>query len=170
MSIAASTRKAYAVDVKASSTEFRKAATDPDVQSALEKITQWIPSEAVATYITLVGLLALADSTGRWILFAVGLLLVVFFVSINAALVNKEGREKWKAEKHQGNPPKLARKRFVALLIVAVVSFTVWAAALPDTPFLSIFDQATRVGAVLVVVVAGAMPKVAKLLEIKVSS
>ena len=167
MSIAASARKAYAVEAATKKSEFRKAATDPDVQSALEKLTQWIPSEAVTTYITLVGLLALSDSTGRWILFGVGVLVVVAFVAINTALVNKEGKEKWKEEERDGPAPKLGRKRFVTLLVVAVVCFTIWALAIPATPFLSLTDQATRIGGGLVILTAAFMPKLSKLLGLQ---
>lgn len=170
MSIAASARNAYAVDAEARATEFRQAASNPEVQSALEKITQWIPSEAVALYITLVGLLALSGSTDRWILFGFGVLSVIVFVCLNTALINKEGADKWKADNNQGPPPKMARKRFIGLLGVSTFSFAVWALALPDTPFLSVTDKATQIGGVLVIATAALMPKIAGLLDLKVKS
>jgi hypothetical protein len=168
MSLAASTRRAYAVDAQARSSEFRKASTETDVETALEKITQWIPSEVVAAYVALLGIFAPDDSTLRWVLFAVGVVLVIVFVGLNAALVNKRGREKWESEKRPGPAPKLATKRLLTLMGVGIVAFVVWAFALPDSPFLSVTEQATRIGGALVVIVSLVMPLVAELLDLKI--
>jgi len=169
MSIAAATRKAYAVDAEAKSPQFRKASTEAGVETGLEKITQWIPSEVVTSYVALLGLFAPDDATLRWTLFGVGVLLVLVFVVVNAALVNKKGTEKWKEDGKPGEPPKLARKRVFGLIAVGLVAYVVWACALPDTPFLDLTDQATRIGGGLVIVISLLMPKVTDLLDLKVS-
>jgi hypothetical protein len=168
MSLAASARKAYGVDAQARSSEFRKASTETDVETALEKITQWIPSEAVAAYVALLGIFAPDDSTVRWVLFAIGIALVIAFVFLNAALVNKQGAKQWAAEKRKGPAPKLATRRVFMLIGIGLVAFVVWAFALPESPFLSVTDEATRIGGALVVVVSLIMPKVADLLDLKV--
>lgn len=167
MSISASARQAFAVDAEAKSPEFRQAAATPAVESALEAITQWIPTEVVAIYVALLGIVAPSSSSGKWIIFAIGAVSVLVFVLLNAALVNKRGADAWTKEQKPGTAPKVAGKRLFLLVVLAAVAYLVWTFALPDTPFLDLTDQATRIGGALVVVVSLAMPKVAEVLDLK---
>ncbi len=167
LSISASARQAFAVDAEAKSPEFRQAAATPAVESALEAITQWIPTEVVAIYVALLGIFAPRSSSGKWIIFAVGAVSVLVFVLLNAALVNKRGAEAWTREQKPGAPPKLAGTRLFLLILLAAVAYLVWTFALPDTPFLALTDEATRIGGALVVIVSLAMPKVAEILNLK---
>jgi hypothetical protein len=167
MSIAASTRKAFAVDAETKSAAFRQAATQPTVESGLEKLTQWIPSEVITIYIALLGIFAPDKAAGKWIVFAIGAGAVPAFVLLNAALVNKRGAAQWAEEHHAGSPPRLAHKRIAWLTLLAGVSYLVWTFALPATPFLDLTHQATRIGGALVVVVSVVMPKVAEFLDLQ---
>jgi hypothetical protein len=167
MSIAAATRKAFAVDAQAKSPEFRQAATPTTVESALEQITQWIPTEVVTIYVAILGIFAPSKASGKWIIFAIGAISVPVFVVLNASIVNKRGAAEWRKENRPGDPPKIAGKRLRLLVVVAAVAYLVWAWALPATPFLDLTDQATRVGGALVVVVALLMPKIAELFDLK---
>jgi hypothetical protein len=169
MSLAASTRTAFAVEAEAKDPTFRRASTESAVASGIEKVTTWIPSEVVTIYVALLGIFDPGKDSTRWILFAIGAFCVPVFVALNTALVNKHGKEEWeKKDKHAGSPPKLALKRIVLLVVFGIVAFVVWALALPSTPFLSLGQDATRVGGGLVVVVSLVMPMVAELLDLKV--
>lgn len=170
MSVAASTRQAYAVDAEAKSPEFQQASATPAVESALESITQWIPTEVVAIYVALLGIFAPDESSVKWAIFGVGAVSVLGFVLLNAALVNKKGAEAWAREDRPGTAPKLAGRRLALLFVVAMVAYVVWAFALPDTPFLDLTDEATRIGGALVIIVSLAMPKISELLDLKVPS
>ena len=167
MSIAAATRQAYVVEADSQDTSFRAAAAQPDVESSLERIAQWIPTEAVGIYIALLGLITPDDADARWILFGIGVLLVVLFLVLNTALVNKRGAEEWKKQGKTGTPPKLAGKRLRALLLLTLTAFVAWACALPATPFLDWWSDATVLGGAAVIVLAPFYPKVAELLDIK---
>jgi hypothetical protein len=170
VSIAAATRQAYAVEANAKSTTFREAAGEPSVESGLEAITAWIPSEAVGSYVALLGLFRPAHATARWILFGVGAALVVMFLLINAILVNKQGATEWNKQKMQGTPPKLSGKKLAAVLGISLVAYVAWAGALPGTPFLDWWTDATVLGGAAVIVLAFLLPKLAKILNVKMPS
>lgn len=167
MSIAAAVRQAYTVEAEAKSTEFRKASAQPDVESALEEVTQWIPSEAVGLYVAFLGLFSPDSTDGRWILFGVGVVLVVFFVIVNSALVNTRGAREWRRQGKQGDPPKLSPRRVLLVMAFSMVAFVAWAAALPASPFLDWWSDATIVGGAAVLLLAAGLPKLAELADLK---
>lgn len=168
MSIAAATRNVLAFEAEAKNTEFRKAAAQPPaVQGALEQITQWIPTEVVTLYVAGLGFLALSGSTGKWIVFGAGAVLVPIAVILNAALVNRRAKLAWQDAGESGDAPKIGLKKKLLLILVALVAFAFWACALPSTPFLTVWDQATRLGAFLVLVYSAFMPTIAELLDLK---
>ncbi len=109
MSMAAATRLAYTVEAEEKSTDFKEASAQPDVDSALERIVQWIPSEVVGSYVALLGLFGPNGADARWVLFLIGVALVVVFLLVNSALVNKRGAEEWRQITrraiHQSFPP-----------------------------------------------------------------
>jgi len=168
MSLAAAARKAYAVDAEEKSVEFRKASTQSPVESGIEKITAWIPSEVVAIYVALVGIFAPGSETTKWVIFGIGAVCVPTFVGLNAALVNKQGKDEWSRQNKEGSPPRIARKRIGLLIAFGLVAFVVWAFALPATPFLTITDSATKIGGALVIVMSLLMPLLAKLADLEV--
>lgn len=170
MSIAAATLQAYAAVAETKESAFREAASPPTSESALESVVKWIPSEAIGSYIALVGLVAPQNAGGRWALFVIGAALVCVFLLLNAALVNKKGAAEWKARKKPGDPPKLSGGRLVAVLVLSLVSFVAWACALPDTPFLDLRADATRWGSGAAIVLSLLLPKVAELLDLKLPS
>ena len=170
MSIAAATRQAYAVVAEAKSTAFREAATQPTSESVLQSVVKWIPSEALGSYIALVGVVAPETAGGRWALFVIGSALVCVFLLLNVALANKQGAAEWRAQRKPGDPPKLAGWRLFGVLAVSLVSFVAWACALPDTPFLTLTSDATQWGGGVAAVWSLLLPKVAELLDLKLPS
>ncbi|MFY0572625.1 hypothetical protein ACN28E_53585 [Archangium lansingense] len=131
---------------------------------------KWIPSEALGSYIALVGVVAPETDGGRWALFVIGAALVSVFLLLNVALANKQGAAEWRAQKKQGDPPKLAGWRLFGVLVVSLASFVAWACALPDTPFLTLNSDATQWGGGVAVVWSLLLPKVAELLDLKLPS
>jgi hypothetical protein len=166
VSTASAMRRAFAVQVDRVSPAFREAAAPPDVESSLERLTTWVPTEVVGIYISLVGLFLPASDAGRWALFLIGVVLVPAFVGVNSALVNKRGAAKWRADQRPGDPPRVSLRQVGLCVAVALVAYIAWSMALPNTPFLAWFDDAPRLGGGLVVVLALILPKVAELLDI----
>lgn len=162
MSIATSTVRAYAVAADGQSPAFRQASASTDVDSALERITSWIPTEVVGIYVSLVGLVVPSSDRSRWALFVLGALLVPVFVLLNGKIVNDRGAAAWSKAGTAGDPPKITGKQLLACTGLALVAFIAWSMALPSTPFLELFDNATRVGAGAVIVLALILPKVAE--------
>ena len=62
--------------------------------------------------------------------------------------------------------PTVTLKKLSLLLVFAAVAFTAWAAAMPDTPFLSILAKAQPVGGICVIVLALVMYKVASIFDL----
>jgi len=164
MSIAAATRQAYRRELDTTTPATVEAAKNPDVQSAIERVTEWIPTETVGLYIALLGLLSPDGSTGRWVLFCAGIAMTIGFLLLNSELIHKRAVDKWEEAKNgEPKPPRIAPWRQGVLLGVCLVSFAAWACALPATPFLSLWSDATTVGGIAVLVLAATIPKVAEL-------
>ncbi len=159
-------RRAFAVQAEQRTPAFREEAATPDVESSLEGLTTWIPTEVVGIYISLVGLFMPESSVERWAFFLIGVALVPVFVGVNGAIVNKRGAAAWKAEQRPGDPPKISPRQMGLCVMVALVAYVAWSMALPNTPFAAWFDDATRLGGGLVLVLALLLPKVAELLDI----
>ena len=167
MSIAAATRQAYVREVEANAPELREAAKNPDVDSAIERVTQWVPTEAVGLYVAFLGLFSPSGSAGRWIMFGVGISFTVLFLALNSALVHKRAVDSWRKEGEKGQrPPGIAAWRLAVLLTICLVAFVAWACALPATPFLDWWSDATLVGGGAVLVLAAALPKIAELVGV----
>jgi hypothetical protein len=164
MSIAAATRQAYRREVEASAPTTREAAKEPDVDSAIERVTQWVPTEAVGLYVAFLGLLSPSGSSGRWVLFGVGVAFTVIFLVLNSVLVHKRAVDGWKKGGEKGQrPPRVAAWRLAVLLVICLVAFVAWACALPATPFLAWWSNATTIGGAAVLVLAAALPKAAEI-------
>lgn len=159
-------RHAFAVQAEEGSPEFRQAAATPDVESSVERITAWIPTEVVGTYVALVGLFLPKSSGARWSLLVIGMVLVPVFVCVDGALVNKRGSSAWRARRQQGDAPKITTRQLWLCSLLAMLAFIAWAMALPSTPFVSWFANATKFGGGAVVVLALLLPKIGELLDL----
>lgn len=124
-------------------------AANQSVTAALEKITAFIPSEVIGIYVAVIGILAPASMRGKWVIFGLCVILVPFFMWLG-----------YKAAKRKNLPVPGARA-FVLLLILAIVAFVAWGAALPSTPFEVFHADATRFGGALVIILGYAIPKIA---------
>ena len=172
MSIASASRQGFAAEARATTEGFETEATQPNVDSALERIVQWIPTEAVGAYIAILGVFPPGGTNvdkERWAIFAIGVALVVAFTFLNAALVNKRGAEEWKKQGKAGSPPSLSGGRFVKVLLLTLFAFVVWVGALPGgSPFIDLWSDATKAFGVAVIPISAALPQIAELLGVTV--
>jgi len=133
-----------------------------DIQeTALEKITAFIPTEVIGIYVAGLGILSGTDETAPgdgtgvgWALFAFCLLVVPLLVAINVQLRNRAS----------GTEGTVGPRKALLLCVFGAVAFIAWTAALPETPFVDLHAYANRIGAFAVVVLGVLMPGVAQLL------
>jgi hypothetical protein len=130
------------------------AGTSAQQMTQLEKVAAFIPSDVVTIYVAGLGILTPSGAIARWVWFAIGLVLVPVFVAIGIALEKKKSGiwPGWTAG--------------FLLVIFGLLSFTAWAASLPNTPFLLIAPNATQIAAVAVVFLAAFMFQVAQYFDI----
>jgi hypothetical protein len=120
------------------------------IQSALEAIAGYIPSEALAIYITAVGILQPDSDTKRWFWLLVGMGVVVAFLALGAldrkvrAPINKT----------------------IIVGIFGLVSFAAYAGALPGSPFLQIDAQATAYAGIFALALSLVLPRLARILGV----
>jgi hypothetical protein len=127
------------------------------LDSAMERIVAFVPSEVIGIYVVGLGILSPESNAGKWWIFVISLLLIPVFM-----LLNYLGKKKSASPSETVTLPK---KTTAVLFFFALVAFTAWAAALPATPFLSINRHATAAGGWSVLILTGIMYKVADLLD-----
>lgn len=133
------------------------------VDSALDKLTAFIPSEIIAFYLTGVAMFTNTAATGvtpppdetyiKWILFFVGSGLIPVIMLISYCL---------KVKKQTPVPP---RGVMFVLFIFALISFAAWVAVTPGTPFETITPYATKIGGLAVIPLAAIMWGIAELCD-----
>jgi phosphoglycerol transferase MdoB-like AlkP superfamily enzyme len=142
--------------------EGDSATPDSTLQSAIRLVAGYIPAEAIAVYIAVLGILSPAsDATEdqvtaiRLISFVIGLV-----VAVALAFVTFKGKQLTRAEQ---------RRRELVVATIAGVSFAIYAAAMP-----SFFVKGTILtiplgqwAAVLAIVTALALPSIAKGLGVR---
>jgi hypothetical protein len=135
---------------------------DSTLQSSLRLIAAYVPSEAIAAYIILLGLLnPPADSASgdvtivRLVVFVIGVL-----VAFALSFITFQGGGLTRREQ---------RRRQLVVGVMATVSFATFAAAMPsfffDTTIVSI--GFSRWAAIAVVIVSVVMPTVARALNVR---
>jgi hypothetical protein len=128
--------------------------TKKSVDSAMEKISSFIPSEVIGVYVAGFGIFSPESSAGKWWIFGICALLVPVFIALNYI----------QQRSHSDDFPSV-RIAFI-LLFFGLVAFIAWAAAMPGTPFLSLTPIATAIGGWAVLILAGIMHKVADILGV----
>lgn len=128
--------------------------TKKTIESAMEKISVFIPAEVIGIYVAGFGILSPETDTGKWWIFGVSLALIPLFMGLNYLGQRKH------------SDAKLSLWISFVLLMFAMVAFVAWAAALPGTPFLSFTPRATAIGGWAVVILAILMYRAADLLDV----
>jgi hypothetical protein len=135
---------------------------DSTLQSALRLLTAYVPSEAMAVYIMLLGLLnPPPEATSqdvqlvRLVCYGMGIL-----VAVGLTLITFKGRTLTRREQ---------RRRQLVVAVLAAVAFTTYAAAMPSfflrATLLSL--QLSQWAALLALIVAFVLPSVARLLNVR---
>jgi hypothetical protein len=123
------------------------------VENALEKITAFIPSEAIALYISGLGIFAPQSAHARWNIFWICLAFIPVFMFLSYLQNRKHGR------------PIPSTAIVLLLLFFAAVAFGVWAAAMPQTPFISLWKNAPQIAGFIVIPLAYVMSIIADLCD-----
>jgi hypothetical protein len=124
------------------------------VESAMEKISAFIPSEIIGIYVAGFGILSPESDAGKWWIFGVCFALIPVLIWLN-----------YLGHKKRADAT-LTVKITIVLLVFAMIAFVAWAAALPGTPFLTFSARATAFGGWAVIILAVIMYRVADLLDI----
>jgi hypothetical protein len=130
------------------------------VGAALDKITAFVPSEALGAYTVGLGVFSPTTYPAKWWIFGICLALIPILMVFTYLSQQKTG--------NTGKPPFTS---WLVLVSFALIAFVAWAASLPNTPFLEftpegVTPQATTVAGWAVVILAGIMYKVAALLNV----
>jgi hypothetical protein len=139
-------------DAPASVRAAAKASGKRELDTALERISAFIPSEVIASYTFFLGIIRPVSPNAKWVLFGIAVLLIPIFIAVS--------RAEFKRSRPSDKPP--SGSAFL-LFVFALLAFTAWAAALPDSPFLALSDMANQIGACCVFVFALLLPNLAKL-------
>jgi hypothetical protein len=147
-------REAAGRQVKGSAASADATKIKEVTDSAMQKILSFVPAEVIGIYIAGFGIFTPKTVQGKWWIYGlcIGLIFVLmlldYFLNLKKAL------------------PVPNWWRFLVLLILAVVGFSTWAAALPETPFLAFDPRATLVAGFVAPILALAMPRIAQLFDL----
>jgi hypothetical protein len=125
-------------------------ADEANLKKELARITAFVPTEAVATYVGILGITTPSKDLWRWVLLGAIGLLAVFLCWYN-----------W-----QTAATNLAKKALVWSVVFALVGLAAWAAALPSSPFFSIPGYTTVIGGIAVLLLAPIVPRFAVLVGV----
>lgn len=141
-------------------------ATRTAVNNALSRIATFIPTEALALYMILLGIFVGTSSSRqyelKWGLFGAGVASIIFAVVAAYVASHRAGK------KPEG-------KRYFSIFVLALASFTIYAMAIPDNPFESIQLPASlgvelnQIAAGLAAIAAFAFPTIAEWLGVPMS-
>ncbi len=131
----------------------RPAGTNADegaLKKELARITAFVPTEVVATYVAVLGILT-PDSEGwRW-----GLLAIIGGLAVFLCWYF------WKTASQA-----LPGKALGWSIVFALVGLAAWASALPSSPFFSIDGYTTKIGGIIVLIAAPIIPRLAVLVGV----
>jgi hypothetical protein len=127
--------------------------TNPDEakgRKALARVTAFVPTEAISTYVAVLALLTPKSGWGRWTLLGVIAIITVVIC--------------WYFWKRSTTA--LPTKALVWSIVFALIGLAAWASALPDSPFFSIHGYTTVIGGAAIILLASVIPKVAEIVGV----
>lgn len=133
------------------------AASGSAVSSAIAAIAAYIPTEVVAGYVAVTALAA-SLKLNPWALWWVFIILTPFYTAY--AYLQRPAVKAAPAD----------RKKLAVLIGFALVGYVVWTLALPATPFVQFFGDATSaatVGGIVVVIVAPLLAALSTVFKIR---
>lgn len=130
---------------------------DTAVKSAAEKITAFIPSDVIGIYIAGLGVFTPGTTKAKWWVFGIAAALAPIFLLIAYFVEKRNDKQRASGQ---------TQRRIIDYLLLALfaeVAFVFWAAAFPESPFLSITPIATKIAAFGMVILAAVMPSIASI-------
>ena len=146
---------------EADSITSRFASDEEERDTVLGKIGAFIPTEIIAGWGAALGFISPNEESGKWLLFATALVVLLVVLLLDIAIKDKLERE---SDPH-ANPTSRQRKAKTFLIMGA--AFSAWALASAGTP-LSTEEARWALGAA--VAVSLILPRVAKLWDVAPSS
>ena len=129
----------------------------PTPASIVGQLTAFVPAEMITLWAVLVGAFSMGTN-GRWILLAVGMVVLVILLYLEFAQADQDARAA-----DSGAEPVSGQRKFRAYA-VAIVSFLAWSLATPGTPLDS---NQSKIALAAAVVLTAIITKFAKLWGIK---
>jgi len=123
-----------------------------DRQTALDNIATFIPSEAMGVYVVGFGIMQPNEISEKWGLFALGAAAIPLVFGLRYCEARRDADQIWTAGRAWG------------LFFVAMLSYVVWTAAMPQSPFIALHTRMNLYAAVAALFLAAFMPRIAKLL------
>lgn len=151
MSLSAMTNRAAAAG---SAGEGRERVA-PDFAKAIAAVAAYFPTETVGTYLAVLAIIQPQSTDARWAFYTLFLVftgVVVLFYS-------------WRAQQREPGQ-RLETRSLLWLLAFSGVSFTIWSATTPWTPFLAISGDAQKFAGAATIVLSPLLPMAAQVLRI----
>ena len=127
----------------------------PDLAKAIAAVAAYFPTETVGTYLAVLAILQPASNGARWVFYTV-------FLIFTALVVLYYG---WK-QAHAPAQVRLDRRSLTWLLVFSGVSFTLWSATTPWTPFKELTSDAQKYAGAAMIVLSPLLPMAAQVLRI----
>ena len=127
----------------------------PDVAKAIAAVAAYFPTETIGTYLAVLAILQPTSDGSRWAFYAV-------FLAFTALVVLYYG---WK-KAHATTGAQIDRRSLVWLLIFSAVSFTLWSATTPWTPFKELTNDAQKYAGAAIIGLSPLLPMAAQVLRI----
>jgi hypothetical protein len=125
--------------------------------SALEKLVDYIPSEVLAIYIAGFGIIQPTSCSSKLGIFLIGAVLAPVFIGVSDQQLRKEN----------GGGIKFSLRRFVVLVIVAWISYTVWVAAIPESVLADLRPDMNRIATFAACVLTALLARLGKYLGLE---
>ena len=85
------------------------------LDSAMEKITAFIPSEVIGSYVAVLGIISPETNLGKWVIFGICLLLIPVFMLLSYLTKKKQAKD--------GQSTSTSTRDTAILLVFAAVAF-----------------------------------------------
>jgi hypothetical protein len=147
-------------DRAAASDTTRPVTTPPsssssNVGKAIAAVTAYFPAETLGTYLAVLAILQPQSTGGRWALYFLFLAFTWIVVMYYT----------WRTQQAEG-AKKIDSTAATWLMVFSGVSFTIWSACTPWTPFLVFSDDAQKYAGAAAIILSPLLPMAAQVLNI----
>lgn len=126
----------------------------PELAKAVAAVAAYFPTETVGTYLAVLAILQPGSAGERWAFYFV-------FLAFTAVVVLYYS---WRRQEASGQM--MEGRTLAWLFVFSGVSFTLWSATTPWTPFLEFTDDAQRFAGAAIIVLSPLLPMAAQVLRL----